>query len=228
MLSSLEVVVQRIRSRYDPDRIILFGSRASGSAAEDSDFDLLIVKDTDRGPLERRIEIEHLLSDRYIPLDLYVYTPGELRRLYSEGDPFIEEVVESGKVLYMRKSTRAWLAEAQEEAEMASILFDNRKYRGVCFHSLQYVEKGLKALVIEKGRHPARKRDIVELLNSVKQAGWNIELEMDDAVYLNSVYRGRYPTEEGLLPMGEPAPEDARRALDVAERFMICLRSALK
>jgi HEPN domain-containing protein len=50
---------------------------------------------------------------------------------------------------------------------------------------------------------------------------------MDDAVFLNSVYRGRYPTEEGLLPHGEPTGEDARRALKAAETVMKRVRALL-
>jgi hypothetical protein len=36
-------------------------------------------------------------------------------------------------------------------------------------------------------------------------------------VFLNSIYRGRYPTEEGLLPRGEPTQADARRAVAAAD-----------
>ncbi len=49
---------------------------------------------------------------------------------------------------------------------------------------------------------------------------------MDEGVFLNSVYRGRYRTEEGLLPHGEPSKEDARRARQAAETTMERLRSA--
>lgn len=127
----------------------------------------------------------------------------------------------------MRKNTAAWLAEAQEELESASILLAHGKYRGVCLHSQQCVEKALKALILEKGRRPARTHDIVELLNVVTADGWAVALAVDEAVFLNSVYRGRYPTEEGLLPHGEPTEEDARRALKAAETVMTQLRRAL-
>ncbi len=227
MLTSLEAVIQRLINGYDPERIILFGSHATGEARTESDIDLLIVKETDERPIDRRIEVERLLSDRRVPLDLLVYTPRELLDLFAAGSPFIEEVVESGRVLYMRKTTAAWLREAREELESASILFDHRKYRGVCLHSQQCVEKALKALILEKGRRPARTHDIVELLNVVTADGWAVGLPMDEAVFLNSVYRGRYPTEEGLLPHGEPTEEDARRALRAAETVINSLRAAL-
>ena len=228
MLSNVEAVLQRLIDAYDPERVILFGSHATGAAERESDIDLLIVKETDRRPTDRRIEVERLLSDRRIPLDILVYTPQELRDLYAAGSPFVEDVIETGRVLYMRKATGGWLADAQEELEMAAVLFEHRKNRGVCIHSQQCVEKGLKALILEKGRRPARTHDLVELLNLVTADGWSVGLPMDAAVFLNSVYRGRYPTEEGLLPHGEPTEEDARQALNAAETLMKNLRSILK
>lgn len=64
MLETLEDVVERRVERYEPDRIILFGSHASGRAAEDSDIDLLVVKETNRRPIDRRVEVGLLLLDR--------------------------------------------------------------------------------------------------------------------------------------------------------------------
>ncbi len=227
MLSTLEGVVQRLISEYDPERIILFGSQVSEQAGAGSDIDLLIVKETNKRPIDRRVEVEHLLSDRLVPLDLLVYTPREVLELYAAGSPLLEEVIETGRVLYMRQPTVVWLGEAQEELESASILFDHRKFRGVCLHSQQCVEKGLKALTLEKGRKPARTHDIVELVNTVTADGWIVGMTMDDAVFLNSVYRGRYPTEEGLLPHGQPTEEDARRALHAAGNVLEHVRAAL-
>jgi uncharacterized protein len=228
MLTTLDAILERLIERYDPDRIILFGSRAIAATKADGDVDLLIVKETDKRPVDRRVEVERLLADRSVPLDLLVYTPRELRELYAAGDPFIERVVETGRVLYMRKATAAWLREeAQEELESASILLTHGKHRGACFHSQQCVEKSLKALLLEKGWQPARTHDVVELLNSVEADGWTVGLPIDDAVFLNSVYRGRCPTEAGLLPHGEPTAEDAQRAVRTAELVMARARAAL-
>ena len=227
MLTTLDQIVHRLVTGYDPDRIILFGSRASGLDSEDSDYDLLIVKSTEGRPLERRIAVDRLLRDRRLALDFQVYTPEEVWRLYAGGNPLIEEVVETGRVLYMRKNTKGWLAEAQEEFECASILVEHGKYRGACFHSQQCVEKGLKALLLEKGHRPARTHDLLELLNAVTAAGWKLEVSMDDIVFLNSVYRGRYPTDEGLLPHGDPLESDARSAVRSAQEMLALIRSLL-
>ena len=39
----IDEMVRRIAKRFDPDQIILFGSRARGTARHDSDVDLLVV-----------------------------------------------------------------------------------------------------------------------------------------------------------------------------------------
>ncbi len=220
MLKTVEEIRERIVSSYQPDRIILFGSRAAGTNTEKSDYDLLILKDTQARPIDRRIEVEKILQDRAVPLDIMVYTPGEMRYLYSIGSPFIEEVIETGRVLYMRKATGEWIKEAQEELASARILLEHGKYKASCYHSQQSVEKGLKALIIENGEKPDKVRDIVELLSHARKLHPGVTLVMDDAVFLNSIYKGRYPAEEGLLPQGAPSKEDAARAADAAEKFL--------
>ena len=186
-----------------------------------------MVKHTHLRPIDRRIEVERLLVDRSVPLDLLVYTPSELRTLYAAGSPFLEEVFRTGKVVFMRKPTTAWMAQARDEFETAAILLSNEKYTAVCYHSQQSVEKALKALVLEKAVEIPRSHDIIELRTRVLSLGWKIALETDEAVFLNSVYRGRYPTEEGLLPHGEPTHADAQRAYAAAGTLIQSVESVL-
>lgn len=220
MVKELNDISRRLIKEYDPEKIILFGSRVEGKDSEGSDIDLVIVKETDKRPLDRRIEVETLLADRAVPIDLIVYTPDEIRRLYSMGSPFVEEIVEKGRLLYMRKATSAWMREAEEELGSASVLYEHERYKSACYHSQQAVEKGLKAVMIEKGKRPERTHDVVELHNAVAGMGVDSGLSVDDAVYLNSIYKGRYPTEEGLLPHGEPSKADTERAVLSAERLI--------
>jgi predicted nucleotidyltransferase len=42
---------KRIEEQYRPKKIILFGSYAYGEPTQDSDVDLLIIKNTDKRPL---------------------------------------------------------------------------------------------------------------------------------------------------------------------------------
>ena len=95
-------LTEKIVREYKPEKIILFGSYAYGEPDEDSDIDLLIVKDTDKRPIERWMEVKRLLRDRNrrISVSPFVYTPEELEERRAIKDFFIQEVLKKGKVLY--------------------------------------------------------------------------------------------------------------------------------
>lgn len=224
MIRTVKDITERLIKHYEPDRIILYGSYGTKKERKNSDIDLLIIKKTEKYMIERRIEAERILSDRLLPIDITIYTPEEVRYLFSVGSPFIEEIMEKGRLLYMRKVTGSWIKDVEEELDSAVILYEHGKYRGACYHSQQCVEKGLKTLILERGEKPKRIHDIIELHNIVKEMGWKIDITIDDAVYLNSIYKGRYPTEEGLLPHGEPSIEDAEKAIAVSRVVVERLR----
>jgi predicted nucleotidyltransferase len=98
----IEDVLQKIVAGYSPQKVILFGSHAYGQPDENSDIDLLIVKETKKRPIERWIEVKRLVRDRNrtVSISPLVYTPGELEERLAIKDFFIQEVLEKGKVLY--------------------------------------------------------------------------------------------------------------------------------
>lgn len=98
----LQEVTKKIIQEFNPEKIILFGSRATGQATEDSDTDLLIIKDTDSSTREVAKQIDGSIFPRPFPLDLIVYTPKQLRKAQESGDFFILEILNKGKVLYAR------------------------------------------------------------------------------------------------------------------------------
>ncbi|MCX5991580.1 MAG: nucleotidyltransferase domain-containing protein [Chloroflexi bacterium] len=63
-------IVDQIKERYEPEKIILYGSYAYGKPTEDSDIDLLIVKETDSRRVDRFVEVKRLIYDpkRRIPI----------------------------------------------------------------------------------------------------------------------------------------------------------------
>jgi len=97
-------MVEKIRSKYQPEKIILFGSYAYGKPTKDSDVDLFIIKDDPCLPLERSVEIRRILCEenRKIALTVLVYTPGEIEYRLSIGDDFVEEALTKGQVLYTK------------------------------------------------------------------------------------------------------------------------------
>jgi len=66
----LQEIVRRLVEAIDPDRIILFGSRARGDARPDSNIDLLIVKDTDQPAYRRAIPAYRALSAMVLRIEI--------------------------------------------------------------------------------------------------------------------------------------------------------------
>lgn len=100
----LQHIVRRLVDGYQPQRIILYGSLAYGTPDEESDIDLLIVKETDESPLERRVRVRRLVSDpeRRIPFSPLVLTPDELAERLTMNDPFYTDILRRGEELYVR------------------------------------------------------------------------------------------------------------------------------
>ena len=99
---ALRRIVATLVSKYGPEKIILFGSLATGRIREDSDIDLLIIKETSKRPLERTMDVTAMLNYPRVAMDIFVYTPAELDYLIKQGSQFIAEILEQGKVLYER------------------------------------------------------------------------------------------------------------------------------
>jgi uncharacterized protein len=68
----LNEVVRRVLTVARPDRIILFGSAATGQMTEDSDLDLLVVEPEPTNTRDRSIKIRRALGDVHYPVDVIV------------------------------------------------------------------------------------------------------------------------------------------------------------
>lgn len=97
-------VVEKIKTEYQPEKIILYGSYAYGKPTPDSDIDLFIIKDTDEDGIQRFVEVKRLIYDpeRRISISPLVYTPREVDDRLELGDYFVREVLTKGEVLYVR------------------------------------------------------------------------------------------------------------------------------
>jgi uncharacterized protein len=95
-------IVNRIVEKFDPDKIILFGSYATGNPNENSDIDLLIIKDSDLPRHKRGYEIRKSLIGSKIPMDLIVYTHKEFNDEIKDKFSFINSAIKNSKVLYER------------------------------------------------------------------------------------------------------------------------------
>lgn len=100
----LQNITEKIAQEYCPNKIILFGSYAWGDPSIDSDFDLLIIKDTQESRRERIKKIQQLLSPRKYPVDLLILTPKELEtKIKRDRNLFLEDIITNGKVLYVNE-----------------------------------------------------------------------------------------------------------------------------
>jgi predicted nucleotidyltransferase len=99
-----KVLINRIRDtlvrEYNPEKVILFGSRARGKSKRTSDFDLFVVKRTTRRKVDRMRDVSNLFTPRDFSLDVIVSTPAEVDRRLEMGDPFYREILNHGRVLY--------------------------------------------------------------------------------------------------------------------------------
>lgn len=97
-------IVNKIVSGYNPEKIILFGSYATGNPNEDSDLDLFVIKDTDLPRPKRVVQVRKMIYGSMIPIDLIVYTPKEIDESKDNKFGFVHEVLNTGKILYERAS----------------------------------------------------------------------------------------------------------------------------
>jgi uncharacterized protein len=95
----LQRIVERIAEALEPEKIILFGSRARGDARLDSDIDLLIItKDGD--PHELSKAAFKAAKGRTIALDVVAVPRTYFEQRLREGSVFFKAVMKDSQVLY--------------------------------------------------------------------------------------------------------------------------------
>ena len=99
----INLMVHRLVEQFDPEQIILFGSRARGAAAPDSDVDLLVVSKLNGSKRDQEIAMRVALHDIRLPKDIIVVTPEEVERKRNITGTIIYPALREGKVLYVRR-----------------------------------------------------------------------------------------------------------------------------
>ena len=105
----LRRIVEVIVKEIDPDRIILFGSRARGDYDEGSDYDILVLKKGVRPEERRRLEGRIYLSLRSlgVPVEIFVQDSGKYEELKDKWFLFYYDVEREGRVIYDRRKAMA-------------------------------------------------------------------------------------------------------------------------
>ena len=90
---------RRLVELYAPEKVILFGSHASGGARPDSDADILVVMPFEGRHLAKIREIRRSCQVAF-PLDLLLRRPDEVDERYRGGDPLVRSALDHGEVLH--------------------------------------------------------------------------------------------------------------------------------
>ena len=98
----VERMVALLADEFEPERIILFGSRARGDAQPDSDVDLLVIMPDGADETQATVAMHALLHKMPLPKDIVVSTPSAIaRRGHIQGNVLYEGLRE-GVVLHER------------------------------------------------------------------------------------------------------------------------------
>ena len=103
---SYSEIINRIIKEIDPEKIILFGSRARGDNRPESDLDLLIIQkgefNVNKSRWTQTIKIRKALSYLKIPKDILLFTESEVDYWKDSLNHIIPACLKEGKVLYAR------------------------------------------------------------------------------------------------------------------------------
>lgn len=93
----LEQKLNIIKREYAPTHLVVFGSRAVGTAREDSDIDIMIVSERFR-EISVPNRMGHFLNTVWpdVPVDAICYTPEEFDKLSQKQWPFVRNAVQTG------------------------------------------------------------------------------------------------------------------------------------
>ena len=214
---AVEAIVKAIR----PISVVLFGSVAR--EGQGNDLDLMIVIDEKKSSVsETQLTLHRCLKDFYkqYAIDPFVVTDAAVQRGYFKSSPFLRMIAREGKVLYMKDAEREWMRQAREEMSIAEYLLEGNFCKACCYHAQQAVEKAIKGRLLGKGWALEKIHNIARLMALCREYKIRISLRDEEIVFLDSIYHGRYPAEEGLLPGHEPSMEDAESALRLAHKLM--------
>lgn len=97
-MEMLQAIQEQIIKLCDPQKILLFGSQAKGTATTKSDIDLCIVASTNN----KRALLTNLYCDTIsdTPIDFLLYTPEEWDQSVNDHQSFAHKLNREGVVLY--------------------------------------------------------------------------------------------------------------------------------
>jgi HEPN domain-containing protein/predicted nucleotidyltransferase len=223
-------IVRELVVQFQPERIVLFGSRVRGTERPDSDYDLMVEVDATSEASARSLVT--LWGSGTV--DVVVTTARELAEDADDVGLVVHDIVREGRVVYEApgatpdwpptrvsepqrppRSVLLWLGRAESDYRvMMRAGSDDPIPDATCFHAHQFVEKVLKAVLVAAGIRPPR----THLLTNLFIAGPR-HLREDQEIARTCVLLDelleytRYPGPR------EPTADEARFALDAATQL---------
>lgn len=215
-LEDAKDVARHLVDTVAPVSVIAFGSVAT--RGQGNDLDILVVTEQE----DMQSAVSNSLREFFhrFAIDYFVSSQTQLNQKFRSGSPFLRLVQRQGRVLYMKNALTEWTQLAAEDIREARYLAQGGFSRGACFAAQQGLGKAMKAELSRRGWELERIHSIRRLTAILGDHGLHIEYDEEDIDFMNSIYRGRYPAEEGLLPLTPPDSRDAERAITIAEMIM--------
>lgn len=97
----IQAAAGQIAQKFNPLKIVLFGSYTRGESHRQSDVDLLVILEDCHKGGDPEVEVALSISHQF-PMDILVRTPQQVADRLRMGDSFYRDIVEKGVVLYER------------------------------------------------------------------------------------------------------------------------------
>ncbi len=96
----LDEIIKRIVENIQPDKIILFGSRSIGTAKNESDYDICVLKKDIQNKRSITHKIYRILLGVMASVDVIVETPNQFDELKTNPFLIYNQISNKGKVIY--------------------------------------------------------------------------------------------------------------------------------
>jgi HEPN domain-containing protein len=215
-LEDAKEIAKTLAINATPVAVIAFGSVARQGQGHDLDLLIVTAQESNNPSVE---QIMQNLCDHFA-IDYLIGSVDSITRQFRNGSPFLGMIQQEGRILFMDNSFREWETLAREDLNQGTYLSKGGFFRGACFAAQQAVEKAVKGELLKRGWELEKIHQLRRLLHIAKSFNLNLEYEGSAVDFIDSIYRGRYPAEEGLLPLKNPTREDAERALKTARDLL--------
>ena len=92
ILKNIEEYIKEISKHYNIKAVYLFGSYAKGTNTEDSDIDVAIIINSDNNVFDLMVELMMLTQN----IDLRIEPHPIKVKDFEEGNPFVQEILDTG------------------------------------------------------------------------------------------------------------------------------------